>query len=124
MLELSWWWKAPIDFEMKQYQLLAYTRDMDKALMEKVFSPWILHSEKLHEEMVTSRERIRHVDNDLARKRLVFTEGSIHWMTEKPPKFSELEELEEILEFAIPVLDSKIKLGKALWKKHPTLLWG
>jgi hypothetical protein len=124
LLEFSWWWKSPIDFEHKKWKLYAYFSRMDKAFMEHNFSPWLLHSEKILDDMIASRDHMKSVQKMLERRVLVYNFGALYWKMEKPPQMEEIEIAEEILDYSIPLMDQKLKWGRSLWKKKPTLLWG
>jgi hypothetical protein len=124
LIDFSWWWKAPIDFEYKQYELLGYLKKVDEAFMEKKLSPWLLHSEKILDDMKTSRERLKYMDDSFSQKKISFIQGAMFWETNKIPKSSEIEVLEEILDFSIPLLEAKVVMGRIILKRNPMLLWG
>ncbi len=74
--------------------------------------------------MIASRDHMKSVQKMLERRVLVYNFGALYWKMEKPPQMEEIEIAEEILDYSIPLMDQKLKWGRSLWKKKPTLLWG
>tara|TARA_B100000900_G_C20463474_1_gene668292 strand:- start:75 stop:452 length:378 start_codon:yes stop_codon:yes gene_type:complete len=123
LLKLTWWMEDPIDYEYKQYILLDYLQKIEKHFYNKDFSPYLLHTEKLYEEMSISLEFIDVFEQSITKTELVFTQNGMGWKEEKPPTINEVEEMKNILRFSIPKLKEKVQLGKELWKEGPTILW-
>ena len=123
LLKLTWWMEDPIDFEYKQYILLDYLQKIERYFYDREFSPYLLYTEKLYEEMAISLEYIEAFEESITRSELVFTESGLGWKEEKPPTINEIEEMKLTLKFSVPKLKEKVKLGKELWKENPTILW-
>ena len=123
LLKLTWWMEDPIDYEYKQYVLLDYLQKIERHFYNKDFSPYLLHTEKLYEEMSISLEFIEAFEESITKSELVFTKSGLGWKEQTPPTIDEVEEMKNILRFSIPKLKEKVQLGKELWKESPTILW-
>lgn len=123
LLKLTWWMEDPIDFEYKQYILLDYLQKIERHFYNKDFSPYLLYTEKLYEEMAISLEYIEAFEKSITKSQLAFTKSGLGWIEEKPPSIDEVEEMKSILRFSVPKLKEKVQIGKDLWKQGPTILW-
>jgi hypothetical protein len=123
LLKLTWWMEDPIDFEYKQYILLDYLQKIERHFYNKDFSPYLLHTEKLYEEMAISLEFIETFEKSITKTELVFTQSGLGWEEKTPPTINEVEEMKRVLRFSIPKIKEKVQLGKELWKDGPTILW-
>jgi hypothetical protein len=123
LLDLSWYYKNPIDFEYKQWILFAYLKKVDDAFYSKIFSPWLLHTEKLSEDMKLSLQYLEGFKNGLIKKSILFSFEGICIVENKPVSNKEIEIVEEIVKFSIPLLDQRIDLGRKLHSQYPTILY-
>lgn len=123
LLKLTWWMEEPIDYEYKQYILLDYLQKIEKLFINREFSPYLLHTEKLYEEMAISLEFIDNFEEEMTKNTLVFTQTGVEMEESKLPTIKELEEMKLVLKFSVPLLKEKVKFGKNLWKENPTILW-
>ena len=123
LLSLTWWMESPIDYEYRQYILLDYLQKIEKHFYNKDFSPYLLHTEKLYEEMEVSLQFIKKFEESITITKLTIKNEALGWETSKPVSIDELEEIKKILEFSIPRVKEKVELGKELWKVTPTILW-
>ena len=123
LLKLTWWMEEPIDYEYKQYILLDYLQKIEKLFINREFSPYLLHTEKLYEEMTISLEFIDNFEEEMTKNTLVFTQTGVEMEESKLPTIKELEEMKLVLKFSVPLLKEKVKFGKNLWKESPTILW-
>tara|TARA_R110002020_G_scaffold470379_1_gene696221 strand:- start:604 stop:1032 length:429 start_codon:yes stop_codon:yes gene_type:complete len=123
LLKLTWWMDDPIDYEYKQYILLDYLQKIERNFYNKDFSPYLLHTEKLYEEMAICLEFIEAFEESITTNELVFDEGGLGWKQNTPPSIKEIEEMKMVLRFSIPKIKEKVNLGKELWKNSPTILW-
>lgn len=123
LLKLTWWMEEPIDYEYKQYILLDYLQKIEKLFINREFSPYLLHTEKLYEEMAISLEFIDNFEDEMTKNTLVFTQTGVEMEENKLPTIKELEEMKLVLRFSVPLLKEKVKFGKNLWKESPTILW-
>tara|TARA_R100001443_G_scaffold20619_1_gene32685 strand:+ start:1866 stop:2216 length:351 start_codon:yes stop_codon:yes gene_type:complete len=115
--------EEPIDYEYKQYILLDYLQKIEKLFINREFSPYLLHTEKLYEEMAISLEFIDNFEDEMTKNTLVFTQTGVEMEENKLPTIKELEEMKLVLRFSVPLLKEKVKFGKNLWKENPTILW-
>ena len=123
LLKLTWWMEEPIDYEYKQYILLDYLQKIEKLFINREFSPYLLHTEKLYEEMAISLEFIDNFEDEMTKNTLVFTQTGVEMEENKLPTIKDLEEMKLVLRFSVPLLKEKVKFGKNLWKESPTILW-
>ena len=123
LLKLTWWMEDPIDYEYKQYILLDYLQKIERHFYNRDFSPYLLHTEKLYEEMAISLEYIETFEKSITRSELAFNKSGLGWVEKKPPSIDEVEEMKSILRFSVKKLKEKVQVGKELWKESPTILW-
>ena len=89
----------PIDFEYKQYILLDYLQKIENHFINKDFSPYLLHTEKLYEEMAINLEFIDAFEEEMTSSHIVFSQKGIGWEDTELPTIKELEEMKSILKF-------------------------
>ena len=123
LLSLTWWMDSPIDYEYKQYILLDYLQKIERHFYNKDFSPYLLHTEKLYEEMDISQQFIEAFEESITLTHVSMKNNLLGWEKTKPISIKELDEMKKILDFSIPLLKEKVNLGKKLWKDTPTILW-
>jgi len=123
LLEINWWVKSPIDFEHKKWLFLAYLRDLDEALYKREFSPWLLHSEKLLDDMIMSKEKIISSKELYSKPKFVFEEGLIKYDPGEPKTMNELYVYLEILDYSTPLLKDKVLFGRDLWGSNKKILY-
>ena len=123
LLKLTWWMEEPIDYEYKQYILLDYLQKVERHFINNDFSPYLLHTEKLYEEMAISLEFIDNFEEEMTNSTIVFTQTGVEMEENKLPTIKELEEMKLVLRFSVPLIKEKVKFGKNLWKENPTILW-
>lgn len=122
LLDFSWYYNPPIDFEHKQWVLFAYLKNVDTAFYDRNFSPWLLHTEKLCDDMRISLEYLHSFQKGITKKSLLFSMEGIK-MIEIKPNLKEIDIVEEIVNFSIPLLEQRIDLGRKLHKQYPTILY-
>jgi len=113
----------PIDYEYKQYILLDYLQKIEIHFINRDFSPYLLHTEKLYEEMAINLDFIDTFENEMTANNVVFSQDGVGWEDIELPTIKELEEMKQILKFSVPLIKTKVKIGKELWKNDPTILW-
>lgn len=123
LLSLTWWMDSPIDYEYKQYILLDYLQKIERHFYNKDFSPYLLHTEKLYEEMDISQQFIEAFEESITLTHVSMKNNLLGWEKTKPISIKELDEMKKILDFSVPLLKEKVNLGKKLWKDTPTILW-
>lgn len=122
MLKLDFFYTEPIDFEFKNYELLAYLAQIDSSFAERKLSPYLLHTEKLIAELEIFRLNIKLFEKEIKKDIIGFSwqKGILYEEIKTPDK---LKEVIEIAEFSKPLLDGKLKLGYKLFEKYPQLLY-
>lgn len=123
LLEVDWYFQPPIDFEHKQYLLFAYLQKCDNAFYERIFSPYLLHTEKIVNEMQFTLQNIKNFERGVAKKSLFFSLEGLYIREEGIPKLEEIGVVEEVIEFSLPLLSQRIDLGSKLSKKYPKILY-
>tara|TARA_R110002167_G_scaffold32683_7_gene105719 strand:- start:9258 stop:9635 length:378 start_codon:yes stop_codon:yes gene_type:complete len=123
LLKLTWWMDDPIDYEYKQYILLDYLQKIEKHFINRDFSPYLLHTEKLYEEMSINLDFIDTFENEMAANNVIFAQEEVGLEDTELPTIKELEEMKQTLKFSVPLIKAKVKMGKELWKNSPTILW-
>lgn len=122
LLKEMWFCESPIDFEHKSYKLMAYLTRVDTAFSEKVFSPYLLHTERLVDDIRGTMQRIDEFSLMLTKRHVVFLNGGIFYNHETP-RVEELDVIREILEFSMPLLVQRVELGRTLHRKFPAILF-
>lgn len=122
MLKFDWYTEDPIDFEHKNYVLLSYLQEIDGSYSQKKLSPYLLHTENLVFEMRKFLIVERDFRQNFPQKIISFTfrEGIKKEEFEIEPI---LKEIIEIVDYSIPLLEGKIKMGYHLLKKYPQILF-
>lgn len=123
LLDHSWYYKHPIDFEHKQWTLFAYLQKVDEAFYGRIFSPWLLHTEKLCEDMKISLQYLESFKKGITKKSVLFSFEGIQLVEQKPVTNKEVDIVEEIVKFSIPLLDQRVSLGRKLHSQYPTILY-
>ncbi len=122
MLHVDWFIEPPMDFEQKNYLLLDYVQQIDNAFKVQKLSPYLLYTEKLVEEMThfkENRERMREV----LRKKTLNLSRKIHWIVTEVDENPEVKTVVEVVDYSMPILESKLVLGYKLLEKYPQILW-
>ena len=122
MLHVDWFIEPPMDFEQKNYLLLDYVQQIDNSFKIQKLSPYLLYTEKLVEEMnrfKENRERMREV----LRKKTLNLSRKIHWIVTEVDENPEVKTVVEVVDYSMPILESKLVLGYKLLEKYPQILW-
>lgn len=123
LLEIDWYYRSPIDFEHKQYKLFSYLQKCDSSFYDRVFSPYLLHTEKIVCEMEFTLQNMKTFERETTKKSLFFSLEGLYLREDGIPKPEELETVEEIIKFSLPLLNQRVELGKQLHKKYPAILY-
>lgn len=122
MLSVDWFIEPPIDFEQKNYLLLDYVQQIDNSFKVQKLSPYILHTEKIVEEMNRFKENRLRIRESLRKKKLNLSR-KIHWIVTEVDETIEMRSVVEVVEYSMPILESKLILGYKLLEKYPQILW-
>lgn len=119
MLDIDWYSKSPIDFEYKNWTLLAYLKEIDESYSVLKLSPYLLWTEKLVYELKTFEKMESQMSKLISKKSIDFKSFKIKEVIVG----GEIKEVIEIVNYSIPLLESKIKLGYKLFDKYPQILY-
>lgn len=122
LLDFGWYYKAPYDFEHKQWTLFAYLKKVDDAFCNKVFSPYLLHTEKLAEDMSVSLDFIQSFEKGITKRGLLFQMEGLYKVDTPPDRPEDFSTIIEVIEFSIPLMNQRVELGNKLIKKFPNIV--
>lgn len=119
-LPINWYIEPPIDFEHKQYILLAYLNIVDDNFIKKRLSPHFLHLNKMRNELNEFLNSYTCIYNKLNKNKYIYFNDDF--------KIIDIEnthilEIKEIAEFSIPQLTSRLEIGKIILNKNNQLLY-
>lgn len=120
IIPVTWYLDSPIDFEHKQYILLSYLQKVDDSFLYKKLSPHYLHMEKMIIEMLNFQNSLLDIKNRFDKERYIFFNDNPKLKGEN----NELvKEINEIVEFSLPQVKTRLDLGKFILKKNNQLLY-
>lgn len=118
-LDLCWYFEEPLDFEIKQYKLLSYLRLVEDSFLLKKLSPHLLHLEKMKKELLNFKENYNSFNKDLLRNKYIFFESNnLDGIDNK-----ELIIVYDVIDFSLPQIESKIKMGYHILENNKQILW-
>lgn len=117
-ISLTWYFEEPIDFEHKQYIISSYLQKVDESYSRKVVSPYLLHLEKMSNEMKNFKENF-----EIIRKQISDSDYKILFKPQYDLENNELLEVNEIINFSQPQIDFRIQNGIYLIKKYKLLYY-
>lgn len=120
IIPVTWYIESPIDFEHKQYVLLSYLQTVDGSFMNKRLSPHLLHMEKMINEMLIFKDSLKDIKKRFDKERYIFFEYNRKLEGENNHL---VEEIREIVEFSLPQVETRIKLGKTILSKNRQILY-
>ena len=121
IIPLNWYSESPIDFEHKQYVILSYLQTVDSFFIQKRLSPHLLHMESMIIEMLYFQESLANMRKRFDKERYV-------WLFEDNPKLEGeknllIEEIEEVVDFSMPLIQNRVNLGHKILAKNNQLLF-
>jgi len=122
MLHIDWFAEPPMDFEQKNYLLFDYIQQIDNSFKIQKLSPYLLYTEKLVEEMTRFKENRERMRTALQKKKLNLSR-KIHWIVTEVDENPEVKTVVEVVDYSMPILESKLVLGYKLLEKYPQILW-
>jgi hypothetical protein len=119
LLPITWYTESPIDFEHKQYMLFNYLQKVDSNFQNKILSPHLLHLEKMVDELFYFENIFDMIIGDFNKNRYQYFDN---------PKLEGednklIYEIREIVEFAIPQIEPRIKFGYSVLKRNNQILF-
>jgi hypothetical protein len=118
-IPIDWYYQSPIDFEHKQYVLLAYLQTVDKSFSDKKVSPYLLHMEYMESELTNFKYNFGKFKKESERNRYHYFKESKVFLE----KEDIIEEVNEIVEFALPQIKPRIQLGYKICIRYKQLLY-
>jgi len=122
MLPLNFYLLPPIDFEYKYLLLCGYLRDLDDSFKNKKLSPYLFWTEKLVQDMKKFDKEFKEFDSSLKREIVGFSwkYGIVY---EEKKTMREIEDIMELIDYSVPILESKIQQGYKIQQKFPQFLY-
>jgi len=120
LISITWYIEPPIDFEYKQYVLYGYLKIVDECFYQKILSPHFLYLEKLSSELITFKNHMDSFKSDIQKNEYIYFDNKF---TIKDLQDEYVDQVYEIVEFSIPLIDSRIKLGENILKKTKQILY-
>ncbi len=120
IIPVTWYIESPIDFEHKQYVLLSYLQTVDGSFMNKKLSPHLLHMEKMINEMLNFNESLSDMKKRFDKERYIFFEDNSKLEGENNHL---VEEIYEIVQFSLPQVEARLKLGQTILSKNKQILY-
>jgi len=119
-LALTWYMESPIDFEQKQYVLLAYLQKVDNSFLLKKLSPHLLHMEKMVCELINYEVLYEKMRKDFDKNRYIYFDDNSKLKGENNELIIEIE---EIVKFSIPQVKTRIDFGYKIFEKNKQILY-
>jgi hypothetical protein len=119
LLSQTWYVESPIDFEHKQYVLLAYLQKVDNNFVKKILSPHLLHMEKLMDELFYISSSFKMIKNNFNKNRYVYFQN----VKLEGEDNKIIYEIRDIVEYSIPQIESRIKTGYKIFEKNKQILY-
>jgi hypothetical protein len=119
LLPITWYTESPIDFEHKQYILFSYLQKVDSNFQNKILSPHLLHLEKIIDELFYFENTFNMIIDEFDKNRYQYfgnpkLEGEDNKL---------IYEIRDIVEFAIPQIEPRIKFGYSVLKRNSQILF-
>ncbi len=121
IIPLNWYAESPIDFEHKQYVILSYLQTVDAYFIQKRLSPHLLHMESMIIEMLNFQESLEGMRKRFDKERYVLLFNDNPKL--KGEKNLLIEEIEEVVDFSIPLIKNRVELGHKILAKNNQLLF-
>ena len=120
ILPIDWYIQPPIDFEHKQYILLAHLLKVDESFMNKKLSPFLLNMESVVNELYNFKNSYIDMRNKFDKTRYIYIEDNSKLFGENNKLIIEIN---DIVEFSIPMVRTRIELGNSILKKTKQVLY-
>ncbi len=120
IIPVTWYIESPIDFEHKQYVLLSYLQTVDGSFINKRLSPHLLHMERMINEMLNFQGSLKDIKKRFDKERYIFFEDNRKLEGENNHL---VEEIRDIIEFSLPQVETRIKLGQTILSKNRQILY-
>jgi hypothetical protein len=119
-LPVNWYIQPPIDFEHKQYVLLGYLLKVDESFMKKKLSPFLLNMESVIGELYHFKNSYINIKKEFNKHRYYYFDDNSKLVGENDDLILQIN---EIVEFSIPQVETRIEFGKFILKKNKQILY-
>jgi hypothetical protein len=119
LISPTWFIESPIDFEHKQYTLFAYLQKVESSFLNKKLSPHLLHLERLSDELLVFQSSFKIIKNNFDKNRYIYFDN----LKLEGENDELILEIREIVNFSIPQLEPRIKLGYKILEKNNQILF-
>ncbi len=120
IIPITWYIESPIDFEHKQYTLLAYLQKVDQSFLLKHLSPHLLHMEIMVKELYNFKDSFKEIKKKFDRERYIFFQDKSKLIGENNQL---VYEIKEIVDFSIPQVECRILTGNKILEKNRQVLY-
>jgi hypothetical protein len=121
MLKIDWYLDSPIDFEHKNYLLLDYLSKIDSSYSNHQLSPYLLWTEKMVNELTKFQLLITEMESNFRKELIGISYNKLIYSQLERDNL--VDEIYQIVDYSIPILESKVKLGYKLFQKYPQILY-
>lgn len=118
IIPITWYIEPPIDFEHKQYVLYAYLQRVDESFVKKILSPHYLYLGKILDELNTFNYALIDANNQIKKTKYIFFSNEKEYESN-----IFIDEIKEIIEFSIPQIQLRIRMGDKILEKNKQVLY-
>lgn len=120
LISVNWYIEPPIDFEYKQYKLLAYLQKVDDSFLKKILSPHLLFLEKMERELIDYKTSFDIMNIKIKKNKYkYFNDNSkIEGIDDDT-----ILEIIELVDFSLPQVNTRIQFGKKILEKNKQILY-
>ena len=115
-LSKDWLFEDHIELEYKSYVLLAYLQDISRAFEVQQLYPYLAELVEHYNALINIREEHERLENNFP-KELKAIKPNFQLEYEKMGRPETLEEIIEIIDYAVPILEKRLKEGKQLYEE-------
>ena len=119
LLPITWFIESPVDFEHKQYVLFGYLQKVEFDFLNKTLSPHLLHLERLSDELIGFQSSFELMKKNFDKNRYIYFDN----LKLEGENNEIILEVNEIVDFSIPQLQSRIKMGYKILEKNRQILF-
>lgn len=120
LISKTWYIEPPYDFEYKQYILLDYLQKVDKSFIQKILSPHLLFMNVIIQDLFIYKNSYIKMKKRFDKERYIFFDDNSKLIGEDNES---IDVVNEIIDFSIPQIKSRIELGNNILKRHRQILY-
>ncbi len=115
-LSNNWITEGTIDFEYKKYMLLAYLRDVDSLFKDEKLYPQFAGLIQHHRNLLNLRHQLQAIEEKFPKELKEIDLENLQLQFEKQKAEKVMEEVEQIIDYALPEMESEIKKGVEIFE--------